>query len=119
MLEQFGHLLLFLGVGTGFGLVNLGLAYLVREWGKDRTGQTPYECGVEPLGTPYTPLDIRFYIFALLFVIFDVETLYLYPWAVAFRDLGLVGFVEMSVFIAILFLGLIYAWKKGALRWEF
>ena len=77
-----------------------------------------YECGIPAVGTTEVKLNIRFYVFALLFVLFDVETLYVYPWAVTARGLGPIAIAEMAVFIAILFLGLAYAWGKGALQWE-
>ncbi|OGR89882.1 MAG: NADH-quinone oxidoreductase subunit A [Elusimicrobia bacterium RIFCSPHIGHO2_02_FULL_57_9] len=77
-----------------------------------------YECGIPAVGTTEVNLNIRFYLFALLFVIFDVETLFLYPWAVTARELGPIAIAEMGVFLAILFLGLAYAWAKGALVWE-
>jgi NADH-quinone oxidoreductase subunit A len=91
---------------------------LVRYRSGDERQKIAYECGMEPVGTPYVPMDIRFYLFALLFVIFDVESLFLYPWAVSFRELGLFGLIDMTIFIGILFFGLIYTWKRGALRWE-
>ena len=77
-----------------------------------------YECGIPAVGTTEVKLNIRFYLFALLFVLFDVETLFVYPWAVTARGLGGVAIAEMAVFLAILFTGLAYAWAKGALRWE-
>ena len=73
---------------------------------------------MEPIGSPYVQIDLRFYLFALLFVVFDVEALFLFPWAVVFRELGVVGFIDMMIFVAVLFLGLIYTWKRGALQWE-
>ena len=80
---------------------------------------TTYECGNEPLiGDSWAPFAVRYYIFALLFVIFDIESVFIYPWAVIFRKLGGTGFIEMMVFIGILLLGLAYAWAKGALEWE-
>ncbi len=78
---------------------------------------SPYECGEVPIGEPWVQFHIRYYVFALLFVIFDIETVFLYPWALVFKKLGLFAFVEMFVFLAILAAGLIYAWRKGALRW--
>ncbi|MBI4678269.1 MAG: NADH-quinone oxidoreductase subunit A [Elusimicrobia bacterium] len=79
---------------------------------------TVYECGMPTVGTTQVKLNIRFYVFALLFLVFDVETLFVFPWAVVCRELGRVALAEMAVFLAILFLGLIYAWRKGALEWE-
>ena len=77
-----------------------------------------YECGIPAVGTTEIKLNIRFYVFALLFVLFDVETLFIYPWAVTARQSGPVAIAEMAVFLTILFLGLAYAWAKGALHWE-
>jgi NADH-quinone oxidoreductase subunit A len=78
----------------------------------------PFECGVEPVGTPRHRYSVKFFLVALLFIIFDVEAVFIFPWAVLFRELGLFGFVEMGVFLLILLLGLLYVWKKGALEWE-
>ena len=77
-----------------------------------------YESGMEPIGGAWIQFNIRYYMFALVFVIFDVETVFLYPWAVAFSQLGLLAFVEALIFIAILVVGLVYAWRKGALEWS-
>lgn len=117
-LKKFGQVGIFLAFGTFFAFFSLFLAWLVRSRGHDPLFRTTYECGPEPVGSAYAQFNVRFYVFALLFVLFDVETLFIYPWAVAYKSLGLLGFVEMTVFIAILFLGLIYAWGKDALRWE-
>jgi len=78
----------------------------------------PYECGVEPVGPPWVQFRVGYYVYALLFVVFDIETVFLYPWAVAFNKLGLFVLVEMVIFIAILAAGLAYAWKEDALRWR-
>ncbi|MFA5975595.1 MAG: NADH-quinone oxidoreductase subunit A [Elusimicrobiota bacterium] len=118
MLFQYGYVLLFVLFGVGFGILSLlVLSPLFRFRSHDERQKIVYECGMEPIGTPYVPMDIRFYLFALLFVIFDVESLFLFPWAVVFRETGLIGFIDMGVFIAVLFLGLVYTWKRGALRW--
>jgi NADH-quinone oxidoreductase subunit A len=79
---------------------------------------SPYECGMPPVGTARDRFSIKFYIIAMLFILFDIEAVFLYPWAVEFRKLGMFGFVEMGVFIAILLVGYVYVWKKGALEWE-
>jgi NADH-quinone oxidoreductase subunit A len=118
MLSQYAHILIFIVLSGAFCAAGLVVASLIRFKSGDKVQKIAYECGVEPVGTPYVPTDIRFYLFALLFVVFDVEALFLYPWAVTFRELGLMGFVEMLVFIAVLLLGLIYVWKRGALKWE-
>ena len=87
---------------------------------KQRSGLrlTTYESGMEPQGGAWIQFNIRYYMFALVFVVFDVETVFLYPWAVAFHKLGILAFVEAIVFITILIFGLVYAWRKGALEWS-
>ena len=80
--------------------------------------QLTYESGMEPIGGAWIQFNIRYYMFALVFVIFDVETVFLYPWAVAFHRLGLLAFIEALIFIAILLVALAYAWRKGALEWS-
>jgi NADH-quinone oxidoreductase subunit A len=77
----------------------------------------PYECGIEPVGDSWRPFAVRYYIFGLLFLIFDVESVFLFPWAIRLRELGTSGYIEMLVFIVVLVVGLLYAWKKGALTW--
>ena len=78
---------------------------------------SPYECGIEPVGDSWHPFAVRYYIFALLFLIFDVESVFLFPWALRFSALGTGGFVEMMLFILVLVVGLVYAWRKGVLAW--
>ena len=117
MLSQYFHILLFTVIGLTFGSALLGVAALVRTRGSQKDA-SPYECGMEPVGVAWVSPNIRFYVFALLFVIFDVEVLFVFPWAVQFRNLGMGGYVEVMIFAAVLFLGLIYAWRKGALKWE-
>jgi NADH:ubiquinone oxidoreductase subunit 3 (subunit A) len=76
-----------------------------------------YECGIPMVGNPWAPFAVRYYVFALLFMVFDVEAIFLFPWALSFRSLGTAGFVEMMLFIVVLAWGLLYAWRKGALKW--
>lgn len=78
----------------------------------------PYECGMDPIGDARSRYTVRFYVIAMFFIVFDIEAIFLYPWAVVFKSLGWFGFVEMLVFIAIISVGLIYVWGKGALEWE-
>jgi NADH:ubiquinone oxidoreductase subunit 3 (subunit A) len=118
MLNQYFHILVFAAVGTLFGFFILFVASLVRDRGGKNQDFNPYECGMAAEGTPWIPTNIRFYVFALLFLIFDVEALFVFPWAVQFRTLGLAGFVEVMIFVGILLVGLVYAWRKGALKWE-
>ena len=82
-----------------------------------RDKYSTYECGIEPVGDSWHPFAVRYYIFALLFLVFDVEAIFLFPWALRFRSLGSTGFVEVVVFVAVLAVGLVYAWRKGALEW--
>ncbi|MGW8285387.1 MAG: NADH-quinone oxidoreductase subunit A [Candidatus Deferrimicrobiaceae bacterium] len=84
----------------------------------DRVKYSVYECGVDPFTSAAVRVSVKFYLIALLFLLFDLETAFLYPWAVLFRKLGLFGFIEMVVFVGILLVGLVYAWKKGALEWQ-
>jgi NAD(P)H-quinone oxidoreductase subunit 3 len=79
---------------------------------------TTYESGIEPMGESWIQFQIRYYMFALVFVVFDVETVFLYPWAMSFDNLGIIAFAEVLVFVIILIIGLIYAWRKGALEWS-
>ncbi len=93
------------------------LAKLVRPSNPTKTKQMAYECGVDPIGDARGRYTIRFYIVAILFVVFDVETIFLFPWAIQYKALGLFGLVEMLVFLAILIAGYVWVWKKGALEW--
>jgi len=111
------HILLFAIIGFAFFTVLLLAAGLVRER-SDNQDAMPYECGMPPVGSAWVSPNIRFYVFALLFVIFDVEALFVFPWAVQFRTLGVEGFLAVMLFVGILFFGLVYAWKNGALVWE-
>ena len=113
---------LFVGIFAVFAVVfpilPIVLAKFVAPKKPSPLKQMPYECGIEPVGDPWIQFRVQYYIYALVFVIFDVETVFIYPWAVGFKRLGLFGFVEMMIFIAILAIGLIYAWKKKALEWD-
>ncbi|MFZ3063007.1 MAG: NADH-quinone oxidoreductase subunit A [Actinomycetota bacterium] len=104
-------------VGVGFVLVLLFVASLLRPRVITEKKLSPYECGMVPFGGEWSQFNVRFYIFALMFLIFDVEIVFLFPWAIIVRELGLAIFVEMMIFIVILALGLVYAWKKGVLKW--
>jgi NADH-quinone oxidoreductase subunit A len=100
-----------------FGLILLGVSRLIHPDKVSKSKLEPYECGMEPLPGDWRQYKARYYIFALLFVIFDVEIAFLYPWATIFREFGLVSLIEMFVFIGVLLLGLVYVWKKGFLKW--
>lgn len=114
----------FLTVGVlalaGAGMVSamLGLNKLLAPRRPNPQKSTPYECGVDPVGSGWAQSHIRYYIYALLFVLFDVEAVFIFPWATRLEVYQVFGLVEMMVFIGILALGLLYAWRKGVLRWE-
>ncbi len=95
----------------------LGLGSLIRPSRPSRGKLTSYESGVDPVGAGFGQSQVRYYIFALLFVLFDVEAIFIFPWALGLEDYGVFGLVEMGIFIVILALGLLYAWRKGVLRW--
>jgi NADH-quinone oxidoreductase subunit A len=116
-MEAYIPILIFLCVAALFPLVTLVLAWLVRPGSYDPVKMDAYECGIESAGDPRGRYSIRYYVIAVLFVVFDVEVIFFFPWAVRFNVLGLFGFIEMLVFIGILVLGYLYAWKKGALQW--
>ena len=109
-------LLLIIAVGMAVGFVFLSQALGPRKY--ERIKYSVYECGVDPFTSASVRVSVKFYLVALLFLLFDLETAFLYPWAVLFRDLGLFGFIEMTIFVGILLVGLVYAWKKGALDWQ-
>ncbi len=97
--------------------LTLGIAKLVRPEKPEKAKLMPYECGVDPIGDSRQRYTVRFYIVAILFVIFDVETIFLFPWAVLYKSLAWFGFIEMMIFLAILIVGYVWVWKKGALEW--
>ena len=118
MLNQYGPILIFLAIAAIFPIATLAVAKYVRPRPKQRAEKLmPYECGITPESDARGRYTVRFYIIAILFVIFDVETIFLFPWAVQFRVLGLFGLVEMLVFLGILIIGYIWLWKRGALEW--
>ncbi len=118
MLFSFASVLLFLVVGFIFLAVTLLLSRLIQAKGKPGADKyIPYECGEVPEGSAWIRFNIRFYVFALIFIIFDVEIVFLLPWAVVFKKLGSFAFIEGFIFIGILVVGLAYVWKKGDLEW--
>ncbi len=98
-------------------IVGLGVGRLLRPNRPGGDKLLPYECGVDPIGDARERFSVRFYIIAILFVIFDVETIFLFPWAIIYDQLALFGFIEMLIFLGILIVGYFYVWKKGALEW--
>ena len=109
--------LLFIVLSAAFVLGGLGASRLFAPRKAGGIKDTPYECGEQPIGQVWIQFNVGYYLFGLLFLIFDVEAAFLYPWAVAFRTLGLTGLVEAGIFLAVLIVGLVYAWRKGALEW--
>ena len=101
-------------IGIGF----LAVSILLGPKRLSKAKLDPFDCGNPPLGTPRIPVSIKYYVVAILFILFDVEAVFLYAWAIIFKDLGLFGFVEMLIFILVLVAGLAYVWRKGALEWE-
>ena len=116
-MDHYLAVLMFILVGAGIVLVTFFIARIMRPHNPYPEKDVNYECAELPIGTSWFKFHNRFYIFALIFVIFDVEAIFLFPWAVAFGQLGLYALVEMVIFILILFFGLFYAWKKGVLKW--
>ncbi len=116
--EQYLAVVIFLLLGTALGLGLLFVGWFVRPKRPYPEKLLTYESGITPFMDAHQRFSIRYYIVAMLFLIFDIEAVFLYPWAVAYGQIGLYGFVEMMIFIAILLVGYFYAWKKGALEWE-
>ena len=111
-------ILVFTLVAISFPIITLLIAKVLRAGRWDPVKAEPYECGVEAQTTAFDArVSVRYYLLAVLFVVFDVETVFLYPWAVMYRKLALFGFIEMFVFLAILVVGYVYAWRRGALQW--
>jgi len=115
---KYASLLFLLVLSLAIPAIMVGIASVTGPKRPTTTKDLPFECGVEPVGEARRRFSVKFFLVALLFLIFDVETIFIFPWAVLFRKLGLFGFVEMSIFLLILLLGLVYVWKKGALEWE-
>jgi NADH-quinone oxidoreductase subunit A len=115
--EQYFPILLqaILGMTVAGALVSL--SFLLGKRVKNRVKDSPYECGMTPVGTAKERFSVKFYLVAMLFILFDIEAIFLYPWAVVYRDLKLFGFVEMLIFIMLIMAGFFYIWKKGVLNW--
>lgn len=118
MLENYLPILIFLVIGILFGVVPIALGYLVAPHRPDPEKLSPYECGFEAFADSRMRFDVRYYLVAILFIIFDLEIAFLFPWAVALDSVGLYGLLAMALFLGVLVVGFIYEWKKGALEWE-
>ena len=117
LLREYLPILVFLGIAAALGLVLILAAVIVAVRNPDAEKTSAYECGFNPFDDARMKFDIRFYLVSILFIIFDLEVAFLFPWAVSFKDLGALGFWSMMVFLAVLTIGFAYEWKKGALEW--
>ena len=117
-LEQYLPVLLFILVGIAVGIVPLVLGYVLGPNRPDAAKNSPHACGLEAFEDARMKFDVRYYLVAILFILFDLEIAFLFPWAVSLQEVGVTGFVAVVIFLAILVVGFAYEWKKGALNWE-
>lgn len=118
MLSQYLPILVFIIVGFGLGIAITGVGKLISSRKPDAAKDSPYECGFGEFENAHIPFDVRFYLVAILFIIFDLETAFFFPWSLVLRKIGWGGFTAMMVFLGVLVIGFIYEWKRGALEWE-
>ena len=118
MLLQYLAIAMMIFVATLIAAIAIGLGELLGPKRRSKVKEEPYESGIVPIGPGTRRMPVRFYLIAVLFILFDIEVIFFLPWAVVFRQLGLFGFIEMMVFVAVLLVGYVYAWKAGALEWE-
>ena len=122
MLELYLPILIFIGIGTAIGIVSLAASYgiggIIGTFKPDPEKTSPYECGFEAFEDARMKFDVRYYLVAILFIIFDLEIAFFFPWAVVLDQIGMTGFWAMMIFLGILVVGFIYEWRKGALEWE-
>ena len=118
MLAQYLPILIFLCISTVIGVALVIIGGLLGPNKPSADKLSPYECGFEPFEDARIQFDVRFYLVAILFIIFDLEVAFLFPWAVALSDIGIFGFISMMIFLFVLTIGFIYEWKKGALEWD-
>jgi NADH-quinone oxidoreductase subunit A len=118
MLAEYFPILLFILVGLAIGVLPVLLGRLLAPYRPNPEKLSPYECGFEAFEDARMKFDVRYYLVAILFILFDLEIAFLFPWAVVIKDIGLFGFVSMMIFLAILVVGFVYEWMKGALEWE-
>ncbi|MGH2724062.1 MAG: NADH-quinone oxidoreductase subunit A [Actinomycetota bacterium] len=111
-------IVLLTGLATVFAVASLGASALLRPKHPTPAKLSPYECGIVPERIPRERFPVKFYVIAMLFIVFDIETIFLFPWAVSFRQLGLFGLVEMVVFIGLVFVAYVYVWQRGGLEWD-
>nr|YP_009732868.1 NADH-plastoquinone oxidoreductase subunit 3 [Diphyscium foliosum]QHU77211.1 NADH-plastoquinone oxidoreductase subunit 3 [Diphyscium foliosum] len=118
LLPKYDSFFIFLLIASFIPILTFSLSKIMAPISKGPEKFTSYESGIEPMGDAWIQFQIRYYMFALVFVIFDIETVFLYPWAMSFNELGLSAFIEALIFVSILIIGLVYAWRKGALEWS-
>ena len=118
MFSQYLPILVFIIVGLVLGLIMMSAGALFSKHKPNAVKNAPYECGFDAFENTHIPFDVRFYLVAILFIIFDLETAFFFPWALALRKIGWLGFFAMMLFLGLLVIGFIYEWKKGALEWE-
>jgi NADH-quinone oxidoreductase subunit A len=118
MLSQYLPVVILAGLAVVFAVASLAASALLRPSRPTPAKLSPYECGIVPERVPRERFPVKFYVIAMLFIIFDIETIFLFPWAVTFRQLGLFGLVEMAIFIALVFVAYVYVWQRGGLEWE-
>ena len=118
ILAEYLPILIFLGIAIALSVVMVGMSYVMAPQRPDSEKLSQYECGFDAFGDTRGRFDVRFYLVTLLFIIFDLEVAFLFPWAAVLGDIGLFGFWSMMIFLAVLTVGFIYEWRKGALEWE-
>jgi NADH-quinone oxidoreductase subunit A len=118
MLENYVPILIFLGVAAGLGALLMGLGFLFGPRHPDAEKLSAYECGFEPFTDARMRFDVRYYLVAILFIVFDLEIAFLFPWAVSLGKIGTAGLVAMGIFLGVLVVGFVYEWKRGALEWD-
>jgi NADH-quinone oxidoreductase subunit A len=118
LLSQYAFIGIFVIIAFALPMIGLGVAWLLRPKKPNPVKNSTYECGVETIGNAWVQFKAQYYLYALIFVVFDVEAVFIFPWAVAYNRLGLYAMVEMALFVLILVGGLLYAWRKGALEWH-
>jgi NADH-quinone oxidoreductase subunit A len=118
MIREYATLLMFMIFVVINGIVFIALSHLMSHHRPTAVKGTPYESGMPPLGSARERFSVKFYLVAMLFIVFDLETVFMYPWAQSFRQFGLFGLIEMGIFMLILAVGYVYIWKRGAFEWE-
>lgn len=118
MVSLYFPVLVFIALAVGMAVMMVGASWFLAKQRPYAEKLSQYECGFEAFANARGRFDVRFYLLAILLIVFDIEAAFMFPWAVAFRDIGIIGFIEMMLFLLVLLVGYAYAWKKGALEWE-